>query len=829
MGIKKTGIALSRLTNFFKPLGFQLNNRQWWLEVTVLAFGYAILVFLVIKKIPIISKTASPFWPAAGWAIAGLLMWGRSRWWGISFGAFFANYFIFHHPLFRAAVYALMPCIGAVITVTAILYFTKTKYPFLKVKDVAIFIFCVLFTGTFIQPFISNPVAIWFGRDTWSTFIDKFFRQWIGDSIGVLFFAPFVLALGSREQEKMRKPLWHWEVLLTLISMIAIAYFSLIKDQPVSYLFILPVLWSAFRLGSKITTFLVAIIGFSTSIFTGYGQGFFYEQAVTNNSILLLQLFVGVISITAMAVLAIVSENRQANLALQRANIELEQRVLDRTQQLQESEAKAIKLAERAEAANHAKSTFIANMSHELRSPLNAVLGFSQLMIRASDLPPAQHENAGIIYRSGDYLLTLINNVLDLSKIEADKITLDIHNFDLYQLLNDLEEMLFLKAQNKGVDLHFSYDSSLPRYFSGDPVKLRQVLINLLNNAIKFTQDGQVKLTIESRQIADYQYELGFAIADTGVGIDPAELSFLFEAFTQTKSGINAQEGTGLGLAISQKFVQLMGGEITVQSELGKGSIFRFNIRTQLGQETTEQISKNHRVIALAPNQPTYKILTVDDKPINCQLLIKLLSPLGFEVKTASNGQEAIALWESWKPDLILMDMRMPIMDGYEATKQIKNRSKGEKAVIVALTASVLEEEQAVVLACGCDDFIRKPFTEKIIFETLTKHLGVAYLYQDISQTNQNPLSEGTVTTQSSPLTINKLQHLDKNWLHQLYTGASEADFNQVMRLLEDLPPEEIELIDALIQLARQFQFDRIIDLVVPLLKNFPLSNDVEQ
>ncbi|TVQ55504.1 MAG: response regulator [Spirulina sp. DLM2.Bin59] len=482
----------------------------------------------------------------------------------------------------------------------------------------------------------------------------------------------------------------------------------------------------------------------------------------------------------------------------------LEQRVAERTLEL------AIE-KERAEVANQAKSTFIANMSHELRSPLNAILGFAQLMMRSPHLDPEQLENVTIINRSGEHLLNLINHVLDLSKIEAGKTALAPKDFDLYRLLDDLEDMFHLRAESQNLQLICDCSPQVPRYIRTDEVKLRQVLINLLNNAIKFTKIGGVSVQIESEAPQGDRQAITFSVSDTGVGIAPEELTQIFEAFGQTQVGQQYQEGTGLGLPISQKFVQLMQGEIEVESQVGVGSRFYFTIPVKVvdRQSIPEARTPQRRVLALAPNQPQYRILVVDDQESNRRLLRKLLASLGFEVKEAENGRAAIALWEDWQPHLIWMDMRMPIMDGYEATRQIKSTTQGQATAIIALTASVLEEEKTVVLSAGCDDFIRKPFLEDTIFETMTRHLGVQYIYAD----NQALSAE----TMMPPLTQELFAAMPIPWQTQLYQAATDCDDEHLHQLIADIPPSQSELIHALTHRVNNYRMDEICEALLSL------------
>ena len=506
-------------------------------------------------------------------------------------------------------------------------------------------------------------------------------------------------------------------------------------------------------------------------------------------------------SINAMADEIKSRENR-----LIEAQRDLEKHVAERTLQLQEAK-------EQAEAANRAKSQFLANMSHELRTPLNAILGFSQLSAKDPEMSAAQRENLDLIQRSGEHLLELINDVLELSKVESGRAELNEIPFNLHELLRTIIHMMHLRAEQKGLQLSCVHGEGVPVYINSDERKLRQVLINLLSNAVKFTDTGHIIVRVSSIVLNDDRYRLCFEVEDTGLGITEIDQENLFEAFVQAGSGLHTQEGTGLGLPISRQFVRLLGGEIEVDSECGKGSTFRFTISVSRAiAEDVQPAQRTRRVIGLQPGQPQYRILIIEDKFENRRLLRKLLEPVGFAVREAAHGQQGIELFESWLPQLIWMDIRMPVMNGYEATRRIKASVQGRSTVIIALTASAFEEQRLQVLSAGCDDFVRKPLRDQDIFDKMAKHLGVRYIYEIPEQI---PNESGQCTA----LKISDLSALPLVWLKKLREASLAADGEKCVSLLQEIGSEYATVAADIGKMVDTFEFDRLLLLLEETIK----------
>ena len=409
----------------------------------------------------------------------------------------------------------------------------------------------------------------------------------------------------------------------------------------------------------------------------------------------------------------------RTNQELVKTNEELESRVEERTHELN-----IAKLS--ADTANQAKSEFLANMSHELRTPLNGVLGYAQILSRMS---PTEEQKRGIdiIYQCGSHLLTLINDVLDLSKIEARKLELQPAPFHLPAFLQGVVEICRIKAEQKGIEFVYQPPSNLPTGIVADEKRLRQVLINLLGNAIKFTDQGSVTLGVKVTllEVAN----LSFQIQDTGVGMSPEQLEKIFLPFEQVGDSKRQSEGTGLGLAISQRFVELMGSQIQVESKLGVGSEFAFSIDAPIATDWMQANTVTQAGTITGYEGKRQRILIVDDRWENRSVIVNLLKPLGLEVIEASNGQEGLEIIMRESLDLIISDLAMPVMDGWEMLKQLR-QSQSRDAIVIISSASVFEIDRQKSLDAGGDDFLAKPVQADELYAVLAKHLQLNWVYK---------------------------------------------------------------------------------------------------
>jgi len=465
---------------------------------------------------------------------------------------------------------------------------------------------------------------------------------------------------------------------------------------------------------------------------------------------------------------------------------------------------------EAAEVANRAKSAFLANMSHEIRTPMNAILGYAQLLQREPGLPPEAKDKLNMISRSGQHLLALIEDVLEMSKIEAGRVSVQPVCFDLPGVLGDLASMFRLRTQAKGLELKVVADRALPQLIVADEGKFRQVLVNLLGNAIKFTHRGRVELHVAVHRHENLQLWLNAKVTDTGIGISAGDLAKLFREFEQTNGDRQFNAGTGLGLAISREYARLMSGDLTVTSQVGQGSCFQLQLPVREGDHHDALGSPNaRRVIGLQPGQSPIRVLLADDNATNRNWLKQLLLLIGCQVMEAANGEEALRVWEKWKPQLILMDLLMPVLDGFETTRRIKASPAGSDTVIIALTATVLEESQRAILVAGAADLLGKPMEESQLFDKMHAHLGIQFLYETASP---NGTSSAVVVVPESPAeSVAKLPPVLRSAMHDAIVNGDLEGFEAQLKEVVVLDPA---LAGFLRPLAEQYDYDHLIGLL---------------